>query len=134
MPLFFIPLPKNSNNRYDVHPTKDKDQVNMPKEETTEEKLQIMDRKLKEFSIALECVQDEYQRLLKDLDLTHEQAKAHIENPHHFESHVWEKLQEEKKKLDEKLDLELKNTPQILKTKKTTKERANIQQHWMFVR
>jgi hypothetical protein len=106
----------------------------MSVKEKLEEKIQKTDRRLNEFSINLERLDNDYQQMLKDLSLTPDQLKNYVENPNNFAQPVWDELQNEKKKLDEKLNLELNSVVDPLKTKQTTSERGTIQQHWLFVR
>ncbi len=102
--------------------------------ENIESKIQKTEKRLSEFSISLKRLDQEYQELLKELGLTHEQLKEHVENPSNFEVPIWEHLQNEKKMLDEKLNLELNSIVDPLKTQKSLAERGNVQQHWLFVR
>lgn len=102
--------------------------------EKLDEKVLKTQRKLNEFSIHLKRLDREYQQLLEELALTPEQLKNHIENSENFSPAIWEQLQNEKKRLDEKLNLELNSIPDTLKTQNTTSERGNVQQHWLFVR
>lgn len=99
-----------------------------------EEKIRSTEQKLNTFSISLKRLEIEYQQLLEELALTPEQLKSYMENPENFSPLIWEQLQNEKTKLDEKLNLELGSIPDPHKTKKTIAERGNIQQHWLFVR
>lgn len=101
---------------------------------TFEEEFLKTERQLKEFSILLECLTIEYQKILESLDLTPEQLKAHIQNPYNFDPLTWQHMQEEKNKWDEKLKLEISLIPNPAKTRKTTMERGSIQQHWLYVR
>jgi hypothetical protein len=102
--------------------------------EKLEEKIQATERKLNELSIRLKRLDEEYQQLLKEWGLTAEELKNHVENPENFDPSIWEELQKEKKKLDEKLNLELNSVSDPLKTKQAFSERGSIQQHWLFVR
>lgn len=99
-----------------------------------EEKFQRTERKLKELSITLQRLNDEYQQFLKDLALTPTQLKEYVNDPANFSPSIWEQLQDEKKKLDEKLNLELSNLRDPLKVKEIFSEKGKIQPHWLFVR
>ena len=101
--------------------------------EKIEDKIQSTEKKLTEFSICLNRLNREYQELLDTLSLTPEQLKEQEIN-NDIDSSVREHLQNEKKKLDEKLNLELENVIDACKTKKTNNDRANIKQHWLFIR
>jgi len=106
----------------------------MSVEEKLETKIQKTERKLLEMSIILKRLDREYQKLLDEMALTPEQLKAYVENPENFAPPIWEQLQNEKKMLDEKLNLELSCVPDLAKAKKTISERGTVQQHWLFVR
>lgn len=106
----------------------------MSVKEKLEVKIHRTERKLNEISISLKRLDREYQELLKELSFTPDQLKDYVENSDNFAPPIWEQLQNEKKKWDEKLNLELNSVPDPLKTKKTASEQAGIQQHWLFVR
>lgn len=99
-----------------------------------EEKIQRTERKLKELSILLQRLTEEYNEVLKEMALTPSEIKEYVENPNNFAPNIWEEMQEDKKKWEEKLDLELKSLPNIQNTKKNMAEKGQIQQHWLFVR
>lgn len=99
-----------------------------------EEKIQQTDKKLKEFSIALQRFNDHYQEWLDQLGLTAEELKEHANNPENFSPEIWQQLQEERKKGEEELAKQMNSVPDPLKTKKTLSERGHVQQHWLFVR
>lgn len=102
--------------------------------EKLEEKINQTERKLNEFSIRLKKLDQELKQILNELELTPEQLKNYVQDPDRFTPPVWEQLQAEKKKWDEKINLEINSLSDPLKTKKTISERGNVQQHWLFVR
>lgn len=106
----------------------------MPVKENLEDKIHETKLKMKEISINLEHLDHTYQQLLKELAMTSEEVIAYTDNPDNFSPPIWEELQNEKKKLDEKLDLELSHLRDPLQAKKSYSERGTIQQHWIFVR
>lgn len=106
----------------------------MSLEENLEEKIHRTEKKLKEFSITLSRLESDYQQILKDLNITPDQLANFSENPEDYDQAEWEQLQDVKKKLDEKLNLELSRIYDPQKTKKTLSEKGTIQQHWLFVR
>lgn len=106
----------------------------MSTKETLEDKIQRTERKLLELSLMLKRLDGEYQRLLEEMSFTPKQLKDYVENPENFDPPIWEHLQNEKKMLDEKLNLELNNISDLMHTKKTLAERGKVQQHWLFVR
>lgn len=106
----------------------------MSLEEKLEEKIQKTKFKMKELSLALERLNQEYHQLLEELASTPEQIKDYLENSENFTPPIWEMLQNEKKKLDDQLNLELSRVRDPLKLKKTFSENGSIQNHWLFVR
>lgn len=106
----------------------------MSVEEKLEDKIKRTERKLLELSIFLAQLDNEYQKLLEEMSFTPAYLKEFVGNPDNFAPAVWEELQNEKKQLDEKLNLELSVLPDQVKTKKTLSERASVQKHWLFVR
>jgi hypothetical protein len=106
----------------------------MSVKEKLEDKIVKTERRLKEFAIRLKRLDREYQRLLEELALTPEQLKDFAENPANFDPPIWEQLQNEKKKRDEILTLEIESIPDPNKTKQATSERGKVQQHWLYVR
>ena len=106
----------------------------MSVKENLEEKIEKTEKKLHEISVSMKRLDREYQQLLDGIELSPLQLKEFVENPKNFSPPIWEQLQNEKKMLDEKLNLELNNIPDMLKTQKTFSERAAVQQHWLFVR
>mgnify|MGYP002138947446 CR=1 FL=1 len=106
----------------------------MSKEEKLEDKIHKTEQKLLELSLVLNRLDGEYQKLLEEMSFTPKQIKEYAENPNNFAPPIWEFLQNEKKMLDEKLNLELSNINDLTKTTKTLSERGQIQKHWLFVR
>lgn len=75
----------------------------------------------------------EEDKFFKELDIHPEQIAKFIEKPENFTPDNWNQMQEHKKKLDEKLDLSLKNIKNPLKTKKTYQNNI-IDNRWLFVK
>lgn len=102
--------------------------------EKLEEKISRTERKLRELSLHTQRLSHEYEKLLETLDLTSEQLKDFAENPENFSPSIREEVQNEKKRLEEKLNLELNHVHNANQTQKTFLERGTVQQHWLFVR
>lgn len=92
------------------------------------------ERKLKELSIKMEKVQQDYQKLLNEIGLSPEQISEYVDNPDNFSPPIWEMLQKERAHLDERLNLELSRIKDPRKNEKKYSDQAVIQQHWLFVR
>ncbi len=103
-------------------------------QEEINKKIQATENRMRECSLSLERLNQEYQQLLNDLGLTQEQLKARVENRDHYTPQEWEEMQQEQKRLDEKLNLELAHLTDPLKTKEAFSSVKTIQQHWLFVR
>lgn len=103
-------------------------------QEEISKKIQASEKQMKEFSLSLERLNQEYQELLNDLELTPEQIKTNIENPAYFSSEAREAIEQEQRKLDEKLNLALNNVKDLKKAEETFDTLKTIQQHWLFVR
>jgi cytochrome oxidase Cu insertion factor (SCO1/SenC/PrrC family) len=106
----------------------------MSLEQKLEANIQNTQLKMQQLAISMESLENEYQQLLEDLALTPEQLKDYAEDSSNFSPPIWEQLQNDKKKLDEKLDLALKSVRDPLKIKKTFSDQGLIQRHWIFVR
>lgn len=91
-------------------------------------------KKMRELAIQREKLDREYNNLLKAVGVTHDQISTYIDNKDNFTQPIWERLQSEKKKLSEKLDLTTNNLKDPKKVKKTYDERGVVQPHWLFVR
>ncbi|WP_068468696.1 hypothetical protein [Candidatus Protochlamydia phocaeensis] len=106
----------------------------MSLEKKLKEKIQQTQLKMQEISINMEKLEREYQLLLEELALTPDQLKNYVEDSNNFSPPIWEQLQNDKQKLDEKLDLDLKSVRDPLKIQKTLSESSHVRQHWIFVR
>lgn len=106
----------------------------MSLEQELEQTIQMTHLKLKKITLNMEQLEQEFQDVLKELDLTPEAAKATLADSSNYSLPIWEELQRHTKQLDEKLQLDLKNIKNPLKNKKTFAERSLVQPHWLFVR
>jgi DNA-binding transcriptional MerR regulator len=106
----------------------------MSLEQKMDEKFHTTQIKMKELSIEMGKLELEHQKLMKNLGLTPEEIQAFASNESNYSPPIWEQLQQEKKQLDEKLNLSLNNIRDPNKVKKTLSETASIQSHWIFVR
>lgn len=88
--------------------------------------------KLKEISIGLERLDREMHQIFSELEVDPKQLPT--EHSYHLPSSFWKGIQEDRKRLDNKLALALKNIKDPLKSKKTFSERGMVKPHWLFVR
>ena len=98
-----------------------------------EQKSEANEVKIKKLSLEIETLDLETNNLLQHLQVTPEQLTQFIENKENFSSKNWDELQEQKKKLDAKLTLDLESIPNPLKVQKKYVER-NVGQHWLYVK
>jgi chromosome condensin MukBEF ATPase and DNA-binding subunit MukB len=91
------------------------------------------EKKIKELEIANENLDRDIDDLLASQKVTPEQLNVFVDNPTHFSTKNWQELLEEKKRLDEKLQVSL---DQIVSPKKTKAKRQSLQTqpHWLFVK
>jgi hypothetical protein len=106
----------------------------MPLKKALEEKIQHTQLKMQELSVGMEKLEEDYQELLKELGLTSEELQNYAENPDNYSPPIWEQLQNEKKMLDEMLNMSLNNIRDPLKAQEALSERATIKNHWIYVR
>jgi hypothetical protein len=103
-------------------------------QEKLEDRLQHAETKMQELVINIEKIDREYEQLLGNLGLNSEQIHQYVENPENFSQPIWERLQTQKKQLDEKLNLSLNQINDPSRLKRTMTQRAAIRPNWIFVR
>lgn len=91
------------------------------------------DKLMNELEIRNETLDEQVKAFFAELNLTPQQLHAFVDNPDNFSKENWEAMQQQKQKLDAKLQLDLQNIRDPLKTKKTYANRK-VDQHWLFVR
>jgi chromosome segregation ATPase len=99
-----------------------------------------LEEKAKQHELKLEALTLEFERLnqavetfLDECQLTEEAVLRFNSTKEHFSEEAWEKLEQERKRLDEKLQkqLELIRNPHLAKKKYAER---NVAPHWLFVR
>lgn len=98
-----------------------------------EDKATQHEKLIQELSIRMEQLDREIDTLLKELKVTPDQLSTFIQEKDNFTEENWSQLQEQRRKLDEKLLCELKNVSDPLKTKKNYEGRV-IGSNWIHVR
>lgn len=97
---------------------------------------QVMEEKhleLMELMLKHETLNRDTEALFHELQVTPEQLTAFIENKSNFSDDNWNRLQEEKNKLEQRIQTEIANIRNQVKVKKAYEERQ-IANHWIFVR
>jgi hypothetical protein len=102
-------------------------------EQSTNNRLIEVDRKIGELEIENEALDRSIRTLLAEHQVTEEQVAVYVSQRGNFKDQDWLTLQQERKRLDDKLKKELEAVVNPLKKKKSQKER-HVQPHWLFVR
>jgi predicted nucleic acid-binding Zn-ribbon protein len=102
--------------------------------ENLSKKIQEAQRRMKGLNLALDRINREYQQVLDNLGVTHEELKNSTENFEDCSPEEREILENEKRKLDERLNLGLSQIRDVSHTENVFAERKSIQPHWLFVR
>lgn len=105
----------------------------MHKEIALENKIQQYSTKIEELEIRLESLLREEEKLLHDLQITREQLSVFVSNPENFTAENWAELNDQQKKMNEKLHRELENIRNPIKTKKAY-DSLHVQSHWLYVK
>lgn len=98
-----------------------------------EEKLVHNEIKMRELDIRHEKLDHDISNFFEELQVTPEQLTAFISTKDNFTEENWQELQKQKKQLDEKLDIELKNVRNPLKSKKALAS-LNVGRNWLHVK
>lgn len=101
--------------------------------ENLESKLQRQENAALEAAIRNETLDSEIQCYLEEYNVSEEQLSHFISKKENFTDQNWQDLQNAKKEIEAKLQLELNTITNPLRLKKAYKER-NVAQHWLFVR
>lgn len=99
-----------------------------------EKNIQEMQIKMSKLNLEIEQFRQEYDEIFLDSEFTPQELATYLQNSENFPPEVWEKIQHEKKRLDEKLTLDFSQLPDLSKIKQTAKEQSSVQSHWIFVR
>lgn len=103
-----------------------------------EEKLENQSTKndltLQELLIRIDGLDRQVKAFMDELEITPTQISEFVNNRENFTPENWEELENQRKMLDEKLDLELRNIRNPKHTQKNFSAQAGVQQHWIFVR
>ena len=88
---------------------------------------------IEELEIRIDALNRDVDTLFQELNVTPHQLSSCLSTPQNFSEDEWETVNNEKKKLNEKLLRELLNISNPKKTQAAYQSR-NIQPHWLFVR
>jgi len=97
-------------------------------------KFENMQQKINELLILSENLNNNYQKILEQLDLSDQQLTSFVENPENFSEKEWEDLEAEKKKMQEMLDLQMSHLQDPKKVQKKYSQRKRVKSNWLFVR
>ncbi len=96
-------------------------------------KVQKHERDIRKLSIDLDNIRRQNQSLFDDLNVSSCQVSQFMSDPAQFTTEDWAHLVQEKKRIDDKREMELKNIRNPAQVKKTLTERA-MPNHWIYVR
>jgi len=99
----------------------------------TEQQTQTNKLKLKQLLLEIERLQEESRQLFADLDICPEEFSRDVENKDNYSDEEWDTLQQEKVKLDQKLDLSLSNVRNTAQTKSAFAE-LYMSRNWIPMR
>ena len=102
-------------------------------EQSVDNQVKEVDRRIEALEIENEALDREIRTLLAEHQVTEEQVAIYVSQRENFRDQEWQTLQQEKKRLDDKLNKELEAISNPLKKRKSQKER-HVQPHWLFVR
>lgn len=105
----------------------------MNSHEELEKVIQKNEMAIQELAIRIETVDRHVQELLSELQVSPEQLTGFVEKRENFTEDNWSTMNQHKQELEEKLQRELANIRNPLKTKKAFAERK-VERHWLFVR
>lgn len=105
----------------------------MSTEKKLEDQLKNAQKKLKEVGIQTERLDRTSQQLLKAFGVTSQELAEALSDPTRFTPEEWEELKIQKKKLDDKLKLEMSLVRDPRKVKSSLSS-LQTQPHWLFVR
>lgn len=101
--------------------------------DTLEQNTQRLDKKIKEMCIQSEKLDRDIENYFKENNINPVEVALYLENKENFSDEEWEQIQEIRKTLDEKLNLNLANIKDPRKAKKSYNDRL-VQPHWLYVR
>ena len=98
-----------------------------------EQQIELNEKKLLDLEAQNELLQQEVQKLYAELKLTPDQLNAFVSNSANFSAEDWQEIQNQRQQMDDKLQLDLGNINNPLKTKKAYSTRR-VESNWLFVR
>lgn len=101
--------------------------------DTLEQNTARLDKKIKEICIQTEKLETDIKNYFNENNINPIEVALYLENKENFSDDEWEFIQETRKKLDEKLNLNLSNIKDPVKAKKSYNDRL-VQPNWLFVR
>lgn len=99
----------------------------------SEQQIQTRASKIQALQLQLENLDRQMEELLGELRVSPEQLSAFISKKENFTEENWAELVSQKKRLDDKLQRELDNIRNPLKTKRNYKS-LHVQRHWLHVK
>jgi len=101
--------------------------------DTLEQNTIRLDKKIKEICIQTEKLNSDIKNYFNENNINPVEVALYLENKENFSDEEWEYIQDTRKKLDERLNLNLANIKDPRKAKKSYNDRL-VQPNWLFVR
>lgn len=101
--------------------------------DSMEQRIQQQEEKIRKLSLLLENQDREVQEFLQHQNIHPEKISEFLEKQENFCEAGWSELNQEKQKLDEKLQRDLSNIRNPKKAKKALAS-LHVERHWLHVR
>lgn len=98
-----------------------------------EKKIETHGIKIQELEIQLESLDRNIAEFLQQMEIDLEKLTAYMEKPDNFSEQNWEELLTQKKLINDKLQRELNNIRNPIKTK-SAYSNLHVERHWLHVR
>lgn len=106
----------------------------MPLEDKLAHEIQQNHSKIQELELRLENISREESEFLNQLNVSLQQLVSFASEKGNFTESNWEELANQKKKLEEKLQIQLSSIKDPRKTKLSYSGLQSVQRHWIHVR
>lgn len=104
------------------------------KEEQIDKNINLNETKIRAMSIQLENLNREIDEFFGQLQLNIDNLSSFMSNKNNFTEQNWDELNKQKQLVEEKLQRELDNIRNPLKTKASQASQMHVQRHWLYVK
>lgn len=103
-------------------------------EEKLEQKIESDEKKIAVLKMRLERFEKAFKEIYEEVNIAPSELTDYLSTSTNFGAEEWNQIQDLRLQLDSKLNKELENIRNPLKTSQTYAERGEIQRHWLYVR